>query len=86
MENAALKTTRRALLGVLTAGPVAALPCQTIAAPWRTPIDALHQRYEDEPAEIRRSAAGRSLSAERYQTAREYFDGNRDAIGDTSPG
>ncbi|WP_066762187.1 hypothetical protein [Sphingobium sp. CCH11-B1] len=63
-------TSRRALLRGLTATPIAA---SVIASPWAKALTLLHQRYEDEPATLVRTKAGRSLSRDRYKSAEISF-------------
>ena len=62
--------SRRALLRGLTIAPVAAF---TIASPWTKALVSLHQRYEDEPAMLVRTRAGRALSRDRYDSAEIAF-------------
>ncbi|PZU70689.1 MAG: hypothetical protein DI554_00160 [Sphingobium sp.] len=62
--------SRRALLRGLTIAPVAA---STIASPWTKALSSLHQRYDDEPAMLVRSRAGRALSRDRYDSAEIAF-------------
>ncbi|MGH6616714.1 hypothetical protein [Sphingomonas sp.] len=63
-------TSRRALLSRLVAIPVAV---PAIASPWTEALAALHERYEDAPALLRRSREGRSLSRDRYHCAEISF-------------
>lgn len=62
--------SRRALLRGLTMAPISAA---AIALPWAKALTLLHQRYEDEPATIVRTKAGRSLSRDRYMSAEISF-------------
>ena len=64
-----LFTSRRALLGIFTAAPAAAL------APWGAALGQLHESYGDEPAVLRRTKAGRALSRARYHNAEGFFAG-----------
>lgn len=73
MEDTGPTTTRRALLGAITAAPLTVLPVETIAAPWGDALHALHARYGDAPAKLHRTRDGRSLSRARYHTAEEFF-------------
>lgn len=63
-------TSRRALLRGLAATPVIA---PLIASPWAKALAPLHERYEDEPATLVRTKAGRSLSRKRYHSAKIAF-------------
>lgn len=69
-DSACAGTSRRALLRGLTITPVAA---SAIASPWMKALAALHQRYEDEPAMLVRTKAGRALSRDRYDSAEIAF-------------
>jgi len=62
--------SRRTLLRGLTIAPVAAA---AIASPWAKPLASLHKRYEDEPATLVRTKAGRALSGDRYHSAEISF-------------
>ncbi|WP_336950697.1 hypothetical protein [Sphingobium aromaticivastans] len=62
--------SRRALLRGLTIAPVAA---SAIASPWTKALASLHQHYEDEPAMLVRTKAGRALSCDRYDSAEIAF-------------
>ena len=63
-------TSRRALLGALTATPVAAL---VAPSPWSEALASLHADYGDEPAAIIRTREGRALSRRRYHVAEGFF-------------
>lgn len=63
-------TSRRELLHVLTVAPVTA---STIASPRTKALASLHRRYEDEPATLVRTKAGRALSRDRYDSAEIAF-------------
>lgn len=63
-------TSRRGLLHGLTIAPVAA---SVIASPWGEALTSLHHRYEDRPATLVRTKAGRSLSGDRYDSAEIAF-------------
>lgn len=58
--------SRRALLRGLTIAPIAA---SAITSPRAKTLTSLHQRYEDEPAMLVRTKAGRALSRDRYDSA-----------------
>lgn len=62
--------SRRALLRGLTITPVAA---SAIASPCAKALALLHHRYEDEPAVLIRTKAGRGLSADRHASAEIAF-------------
>lgn len=64
--------SRRTLLRILIAAPVA-IP--TLAPPWAEALTALHDRYDDAPALLRRSREGRRLSLHRFQSAEIAFMG-----------
>lgn len=68
-----LRTSRRALLRVLTGAPVVAVPMPLIP-PWGEALAALHKEHDDEPALIERSKQGRSLSRFRYHRAESFFE------------
>ena len=63
-------TSRRALLGALTAAPVAAL---AVPSPWGAALASLHADYGDDPAAIVRTKEGRALSRRRYHVAEGFF-------------
>jgi hypothetical protein len=63
-------TSRRALLRGLSVVPVAA---SVMPSPWRGALAALHQRYEDEPATLKRTKEGRSISRFRYHNAERWM-------------
>ncbi|WP_253716906.1 hypothetical protein [Sphingomonas sp. AP4-R1] len=46
-----------------------------IASPWAKALAALHDRYEDAPALLRRSREGRRISHDRYHSAEIAFIG-----------
>lgn len=58
-------TSRRVLLGALTAVPI------TIGA--RSQLAALYRAYDDPPAILRRTKAGRGESEFRYHSAEQFF-------------
>lgn len=62
--------SRRALLCGLTGVPVAV---SVIASPWTKALASLHQHYEDEPAKLIRTKAGRELGGVRYESAEIAF-------------
>ena len=66
-------TSRRTLLGFLGTAPAAATI--TTVSPWASALDALFQQWGDEPAILRRSKEGRSLSRFRYHNAEAFFGG-----------
>ena len=65
-------TSRRDVLRGLAAAPVA-MP--VIASPWAKALAALHHRYEDAPALLRRSREGRRISRDRFHSAEIAFVG-----------
>ncbi|HEU5068014.1 MAG TPA: hypothetical protein VFT61_07515 [Sphingomicrobium sp.] len=64
-------TSRRALLGFITAAPTIAVAVP--ASPWASPLSRLCEEWNDEPAILRRSNEGRSLSEFRYHNAESFF-------------
>lgn len=66
-------TSRRALLGALTAAPVAIRPVKAIVSPWESALSDLHDIYDHEPTCLQRTKAGRSLSRFRYHNAESFF-------------
>lgn len=68
-----LSTSRRTLLRTLIAAPVAV---PAVASPWGEATASLHAEYDDEPAMLVRSKAGRSLSRWRYHRAEGFFPDN----------
>jgi hypothetical protein len=67
------RTSRRALLAVLTVAPAATLTA-SVAAPWEHALMFLHDRYDDETAALVRTKEGRSLSRFRYHNAEAFFE------------
>lgn len=65
-------TSRRALLGGLTAAPFVAVPCATST---KAAIATLPFASADEGITLRRSKEGRSLSRARYHRAESFFAG-----------
>ncbi len=65
-------TSRRNVLRRMAAAPIAA---RMIASPWTKALAALHDRYEDAPALLRRSREGREISHDRYHSAEIAFMG-----------
>ena len=63
-------TSRRALLGALTAAPVMV---PVIASPWSEALASLHADYGDDPTAIIRTKEGRALSRRRYHVAEGFF-------------
>ncbi len=63
-------TSRRALLGALTAAPVTAL---AVPSPWAAALASVHADYGDDPAAIVRTKEGRALSRRRYHVAEGFF-------------
>jgi hypothetical protein len=63
-------TSRRNLLLYMAAAPVAV---PVIASPWAKALAALHNRYEDAPALLRRSREGRRISRDRFHSAEIAF-------------
>lgn len=66
-------TSRRALLGALTVGPIATLSGIAVVSPWDAAIAALPYAETDEPVSLQRSRRGRSDSEFRYHNAEEFF-------------
>jgi len=64
-------TSRRALLGLITAAPTVAVA--TSASPWASTLTALYEEWNDVPAILRRTKEGRSLSEFRYHNAESFF-------------
>ncbi|WBO22867.1 hypothetical protein [Sphingomonas abietis] len=73
MVTHASMPTRRALLGALTATPVATLAVTPIRSPWLDTLAPLYEAYDDVPVSLVRTRAGRRLSLARYRTARVFF-------------
>jgi hypothetical protein len=71
MGHPAPTTSRRALLGALTAAPVAALV--PVVSPWSDALASLHRRYGDDAPTLTRTEAGRRLSRARYHRAEDFF-------------
>jgi len=70
-SSIASRTSRRALLRVLTATPIAF----TVVTPsWCEALATLHREHGDEPALLSRSREGRSLSRLRYHRAESFFE------------
>lgn len=69
-DSTGAETSRRALLRGSSFALVAA---SAIASPWMKALASLHQRYEDEPAMLVRTKAGRGLSGDRYNSAAIAF-------------
>ena len=65
-----ITTSRRALLGTLTAASITA-----DIAPWGRALAYLHDRYEDAPVTLRRSRESRDLSKDRFRSAEIAFTG-----------
>lgn len=65
-------TSRRAMLRGLTILPAVAA---TIPSPWAKALAELHRRYDDQPATLVRTKAGRSISRQRYHRAEIEFYG-----------
>ncbi|CAM5374669.1 hypothetical protein [Sphingobium scionense] len=65
-----ITTSRRALLGTLTAASISA-----DIAPWGRALAYLHDRYEDAPVTLRRSRESRDLSRDLFQSAEIAFAG-----------
>ena len=63
-------TSRRDVLRCMATAPLAG---PVIASPWAKVLTALHDRYEDAPALLRRSREGRRTSRDRYQSAEIAF-------------
>lgn len=72
MEQLTRTTSRRAVLRTLTTAPVVVTAIQA-RSPWDEELAALHNRYDDRPAELVRTKAGRELSEARYLRAEEFF-------------
>lgn len=73
MVDLALTASRRALLGALTAAPIAA--SMSITPPWSEALAALNNDYGDDPATVARTREGRDLSRHRYHVAEGFFPG-----------
>lgn len=71
MVEIAPNTSRRALLGALITAPAA---ISRVTSPWGDALAALHKEHEDEPALLRRSKEGRSLSRFRYHRAESFVE------------
>ena len=69
MAGDRLLASRRTLLGIFAAAPV------TAVAPWEAALGRLYERYDDEPAVLRRTKDGRALSRARYHNAEMFFAG-----------
>lgn len=65
-------TSRRDVLRCMAAAQIAA---PVIASPWANALAALHDRYEDAPALLRRSREGRRISRDRFHSAEIAFMG-----------
>ncbi|MCG2841985.1 hypothetical protein L6Q21_13435 [Sandaracinobacter sp. RS1-74] len=78
MGHAAPTTSRRALLGALTAAPVAAL---AVPSPWGEALASLYADYGDDPTAITRTKEGRALSRRRYHVAEGFFPAERERTG-----
>jgi hypothetical protein len=63
--------SRRALLGALTAAPIAA--SLSVPSPWSEALASLHHDYGDDPATLTRTRDGRGLSLHRYHIAEEFL-------------
>lgn len=72
MEQLTPTTSRRAVLRTLTTTPVVVTAIQ-VRTPWDEALAVLHDRYDDHPARLVRTKAGRELSEARYQRAEEFF-------------
>lgn len=70
LSDSKIATSRRALLRGLAIAPIAA---SAVASPWDGALAALHQRYEDEPARLKRTKDGRSMSRFRYHNAERWM-------------
>jgi hypothetical protein len=71
MADLGLTPSRRALLGALTAAPIAV--SMPISSPWGEALAALHHDCGDDPATLGRTRDGRDLSLHRYHVAEEFF-------------
>lgn len=67
-------TSRRALLGAITATPLL-LPGVAAASTWDAALASLPRAANQEPLSLRRSKEGRSLSRVRYHRAESFFVG-----------
>jgi hypothetical protein len=67
-------TSRRAVLGGLTAAPLA-IPAGAVTASWSGSIAPLFEVLGDQPVALRRNREGRSLSRFRYHNAESFFLG-----------
>ncbi|MCM8731817.1 hypothetical protein ACFO8O_12685 [Hephaestia sp. GCM10023244] len=68
MDNLAPTTSRRAMLGALTATTIA-----TVAPSWRAALVRVQRSYDDDPVTLIRTVEGRALSRARYRRAEEFF-------------
>lgn len=69
-----IRTSRRAVLGALTAAPLA-IPAAAVTASWSGRIAPLFEAFGDQPVALQRSREGRSLSRFRYHNAESFFLG-----------
>jgi len=67
-------TSRRSLLRALTAAPLAAMTASA-TPPWGKALATLHAHYDDPPATLVRTKAGRNLSRFRYHNAESFCRG-----------
>jgi hypothetical protein len=74
MDDIAPATSRRALLRALTTIPVATQTAP-VALPWGKALATLHAHYDDPPANLVRTKAGRNLSRFRYHNAESFCRG-----------
>lgn len=72
MRNLAPATSRRTLLGALTATTAA-----TMTPTWRKGLAKVQHAFGDEPVILVRTAQGRALSRARYHRAEEFFPTDR---------
>ncbi len=73
-------TSRRVLLGLLGSAPAAAVASAS-ASPWAKALGTLYEEWGDEPATLRRTKDGRSLSKFRYHNAESFFASIEMGIG-----
>lgn len=71
MADLGLSPSRRALLGALTAAPIAA--SMPVSSPWGEALASLHHDYGDDSVTLTRTRDGRDLSLHRYHVAEEFF-------------
>lgn len=71
MADLGLTPSRRALLGALTAAPIAA--SMPVSSHWSEALVSLHHDYGDDPVTLARTRDRHDLSLHRYHVAEEFF-------------